>query len=84
VASFVQCLKARGKLVAAFAGRAYVAWRCRQRRKATCAALRDLDGCTLRDLAITRSEISSVAAEIAGAADATRARTQLQARSVAP
>jgi uncharacterized protein YjiS (DUF1127 family) len=73
--SFVQCLEAMRKLLANFVGRAYAAWRRGQRRRATCASLRGLDSHTLRDLGITSCEISSVAAEIAGAAEATRART---------
>ena len=55
----------------------------RQQAKATCRALRGLDAHALRDLGIDRSEILSVAAEIAGDADPTRVRA-LQARRGLP
>jgi len=46
----------------------------RQQARATYLALRELDARTLRDLGFDRSEILSVAHEIAGAADVTRVR----------
>jgi uncharacterized protein YjiS (DUF1127 family) len=56
--------------------RAVVAW-WQRRRKAdeTYAALAGLDARTLHDLGFDRSELSSVAAEIAGTVDRTRAHT---------
>ena len=50
-------------------------WRRRQQASATYLALQALDARALRDLGFDRSEISSVAAEIAGDAARTRART---------
>lgn len=50
-------------------------WRRRQQASATSLALQALDARALRDLGFDRSEISSVAAEIAGDAARTRART---------
>lgn len=47
-------------------------WKRRQCAKATYAALRALDPRILRDLGFHRSELLSVAAEVAGAADSTR------------
>ncbi|HVE88495.1 MAG TPA: DUF1127 domain-containing protein [Burkholderiaceae bacterium] len=46
----------------------------RQQARATYAALRGLDAHILRDLGFHRSELMSVAAEVAGVADFTRAR----------
>ena len=57
------------------AGSVVAWWRRRQQASATYLALCALDGRELRDLGFDRSEISSVAAEIAGDADSTRART---------
>lgn len=50
-------------------------WRRRQQASATYGALSELDARTLHDLGFDRSELSSVAAEIAGDADPTRAHT---------
>lgn len=49
-------------------------WKRRQHARATLAALRGLDARMLRDLGFHRSELMSVAAEVAGTADSTRAR----------
>ncbi len=48
----------------------------RQLARATVVALRSLDAGALRDLGFDRSEILSVAVEIAGDADSTRARIE--------
>jgi uncharacterized protein YjiS (DUF1127 family) len=55
----------------------------RQQARATYLALRGLDARTLRDLGFDRSEILSVAAEVAGDADSTRVRSA-QARRGLP
>ena len=49
-------------------------WKQRQQARATYAALRALDPRILRDLGFHRSELMSVAAEVVGVADSTRAR----------
>ena len=49
-------------------------WNRQQRARATYLALRGLDSRMLRDLGFHRSELMSVAAEVAGVADYTRAR----------
>jgi len=49
-------------------------WQRRHLAKCTFIALRRLDERALRDLGIDRSELQSVAAEVAGDADSTRAR----------
>jgi len=49
-------------------------WNRQQRARATYLALRGLDSRVLRDLGFHRSELMSVAAEVAGVADYTRAR----------
>jgi len=57
----------------AAAARRYVdAWRQRRLARATYMSLRGLDARTLRDVGLDRSEMGSVAAEIAGEADRTR------------
>lgn len=55
-------------------------WKRRRHAHATLAALRGLDARMLRDLGFHRSELMSVAAEIAGAADSTRTRLVLAGR----
>jgi uncharacterized protein YjiS (DUF1127 family) len=50
-------------------------WKRRQQASATYTALSELDARTLRDLGFDRSELSSVAAEIAGDVRSTRVRT---------
>ena len=47
-------------------------WKRRQCARATYAALRDLDARILSDLGFHRSELLSVAAEVAGIAESTR------------
>jgi len=64
-----------GAIVAA-ATRIQGEWTRRQQDRATRDALRRLDDHTLRDLGFDRSEIGSVAAEIASRADRTRVRTR--------
>jgi uncharacterized protein YjiS (DUF1127 family) len=49
-------------------------WNRQQRARATYLALRGLDSRMLRDLGFHRSELMSVAAEVAGFTDSTRAR----------
>lgn len=78
----------RARRVSNFAAKAWRAvtnrlqrWlvRARQRRqaRATYLALRNLDARTLRDIGFDRSEILSVAAEVAGIADSNRAHPVL-------
>ncbi len=55
-------------------GRAYAAWRRRGHAHGTYLVLRELDDRTLRDLGFHRSELRSVAAELAGEANRTRVR----------
>ena len=57
-----------------FGRRSITRWKYRQHARATYAALRALDPRILRDLGFHRSELMSVAAEIAGVAESTRAR----------
>jgi len=63
VAAFLRGIEARG--------------RRRRQARAYGEALRELDDRTLRDLGIDRSEIGSVACEVAGLTDATRLRAML-------
>lgn len=56
-------------------------WKRREHSRATFAALRGLDARILRDLGLHRSELLSVAAEVAGYADSTRVRLVLAGRS---
>lgn len=53
------------------------AYRTHRRAAATCASLDELDARTLHDLGLDRSEISSLAAEIARRADTTRMQAML-------
>lgn len=59
----------------AIARRAYARHRQRRQARAICNTLRQLDDHTLRDIGFDRSEITSVAAEMTGAAECTRVRT---------
>ena len=56
-------------------------WTRRQHARATYSALRGLDAHILRDLGLHRSELMSVAAEVAGSAESTRVRLVLANRS---
>ena len=60
--------------VADFGGRVAADFRRRQRARATYLALRTLDARILHDLGLHRSELMSVASEVAGTVDFTRAR----------
>ena len=64
-----------GAIVAA-ATRIQGEWTRGQQDRATREALRNLDDHMLRDLGFDRSEISSVAAEVASRTDRTRVRTR--------
>ena len=50
-------------------------WERRRHARAAASVLRQLDGRTLRDIGFHRSEIESVAAELAGLAEPTRAHS---------
>jgi uncharacterized protein YjiS (DUF1127 family) len=67
--------------LAAFARQSLARHRQRRRARSTYDALRQLDDRTLRDLGFDRSEIRSVAAEIAREVERTRVRTLRSARS---
>ena len=67
-----QILRTAFHAVGAFARRVITQWKRRQYARATYAALRGLDARVLRDLGFHRSELMSIAAEIAGVADSTR------------
>jgi uncharacterized protein YjiS (DUF1127 family) len=67
--------------LAAFARQSLARQRQRRRARSTYDALRQLDDRTLRDLGFDRSEIRSVAAEIAREVERTRVRTLRSARS---
>ena len=60
---------------------AYARHRQRRQARATYDALRHLDDRMLRDLGFDRSEITSVAAEVAGTAARTRVRLLLMSHS---
>jgi uncharacterized protein YjiS (DUF1127 family) len=70
-------LRALGALVI----RAHAAWEQHSRARAYYRTLQQLDDHTLRDLGFDRSELSSIASELTGVADATRARTQQTERA---
>jgi len=61
--------------VGAFARETYARHVQRRQRASINDALRELDDHTLRDLGFHRSEITSIAAELTGAAEPTRVRT---------
>ena len=52
----------------------FAAWKRRRLARQTLIALHKLDARTLRDLGFDRSELVSVAAEVSGDAEGTRAR----------
>ncbi|TMH65261.1 MAG: DUF1127 domain-containing protein [Betaproteobacteria bacterium] len=62
--------------------RAHARHRQRQEAKAVHDTLWDLDDRTLRDLGFDRSEITSVAAEVTGAAERTRVRALLMSHTL--
>ena len=59
----------------AVARRGYARWARRRHARATYLALSEIDERTLRDLGLHRSELMSVATEISGGAESTRARS---------
>jgi uncharacterized protein YjiS (DUF1127 family) len=65
----------------ALARREYARHQQHRQMKSICDLLRDLDDHTLRDLGFHRSEISSVAAEMAGAAECTRVHVERALRA---
>ena len=72
-----EIVKAALQAVGDFGRRMVTRWKHRQYARATYVALRALDARMLRDLGFHRSELMSVAAEVAGVADSTRARLVL-------
>lgn len=76
-----EIVKATLKAVGDHVRRTVARWKRQQQARATYLALRALDARTLRDLGFDRSEILSVAAEVAGDADSTRARLVLTRQS---
>jgi uncharacterized protein YjiS (DUF1127 family) len=71
-----------GHLAAQAVRRILAAWRRQRDEHATYRALSGLDQHTLRDIGFDRSEARSVAAELAGRADPTRARALMTLRSL--
>lgn len=63
--------------IAGLARRARDAYLARRRAASICTSLDELDDRTLHDLGLDRSEVSSLAAEISGRADATRVHAML-------
>lgn len=63
--------------------RLVAAWRRRRDQQATFDALRKLDARTLRDLGIDAGEIRSVAVELSGISDPTRAHALMSLRNLA-
>jgi RimJ/RimL family protein N-acetyltransferase len=64
--AFAEIVAALAESIGEIARRARARWRRQQRASSTRAALAGLDDRTLRDLGLHRSEIGSVAAEVAG------------------
>ena len=69
-----EIVKATAQAAGDVVRRMAIRWKHQQRARATYAALRSLDPWILRDLGFHRSELMSVAAEVAGVAESTRAR----------
>ena len=69
-----QILRAALQAAGDFGRRIVIRWKHQQYARATYSALRALDPRILRDLGFHRSELMSVAAEVAGMAESTRAR----------
>ncbi len=67
-----EIVKATLQAAGEFGRRLVTEWKRRRCAQATYAALRSLDPHILRDLGFHRSELLSVAAEVAGVADSTR------------
>lgn len=66
--------------IAGLARRARDAWRARSLAASICTSLDELDDRTLRDLGLDRSEVSSLATELAGRAATTRMHAMLALR----
>ena len=64
----------RGQVAVAVLQQFIAAWKRRRLARQTLIALHKLDARTLRDLGLDRSELVSVAAEVSGDAELTRAR----------
>jgi GNAT superfamily N-acetyltransferase/uncharacterized protein YjiS (DUF1127 family) len=75
--AIAQVLASALRSVSAVVSRALATYRQQRHARDTYLALRKLDAWTLRDLGFDRSELSSVAAEVTGAADRTRARVSV-------
>lgn len=71
---FTQFLEAASQALTAVVRRAVADWKRRRQARATYDALNELDSRMLRDLGFDRSEIGSIAAEVAGGCELTRAR----------
>ena len=67
--------------IAAIGASLHAEWRRKSKERATFRALNRLDARTLRDLGFDRSELTSVAAEVAGEAECTRVRSLLTRHS---
>lgn len=76
-ASFAQIVRAFAELAADALRGAIAQWRAGRIARAARAALAQLDDRTLRDLGLHRSELGSVAAELARETDASRRRVLL-------
>ena len=66
--------QSRGQVAVAVLQQFFAAWKRRRLARQTLLALHKLDARTLRDLGFDRSELVSVAAEVSGDAEVTRAR----------
>ena len=70
------------RTVGVVARRMCASWQRQRLARSTYVALSELDTRTLRDLGFDRSEISSVAAEVAGAIESTRAHSAQTVRGL--